>query len=90
MSQEDEVREILCDLVRIGLLRIRVLSGEGYSKECFIEADHLHNLPALIKSLQPELLSNYWNIERPAFMQQAPNVEEFQAHWEKLAEFLEK
>ena len=88
MNQNEQIREMLSDLLRIGLLRIRALAGEGHSKACFIEADHLHNLPELIKTLQPELLQNYWNVERPAFIQQTQNAEEFEPYWQKLAKIL--
>ena len=66
----DEIREAVAELLRIGLLRIRDAGGSGDSERCFIEADHVHNLPQLLKQYSPELLTFYLTTEREAFLEQ--------------------
>ena len=81
-----EIRTVLLNILRIGLLRIRSLGSEGSGEQCSIEADHLHNLPGLIQSLRLEELLYYYNIERRGFLRRATsNVDEFKPQWDHLA-----
>jgi hypothetical protein len=82
--------EIVCDILRMGLLRIRALDWNQNPGRCAVEADHLHNLPGLLSSFKPELLDYYWNIERISFIQQSSrdDVAGFEPLWQSLAEHI--
>jgi hypothetical protein len=85
MRDNDEIRTVLLNILRIGLLRIRVLGTDGSGEQCSVEADHLHNLPGLIQSLRHEELLYYYNIERSCFLRRTTsNTDEFKPQWERL------
>jgi len=90
IKHDDEIKSILCDLLQTGLLRIRAFGNDGLAEQCSIEADHLHNLPTLLKTLQIDRLSYYYNVERPAFLKQVTNVEQFEPQWDRLQKLLSK
>jgi hypothetical protein len=86
MDRHDEIRDIALEILRAGLLRIRALGLAGDAKACSLEADHLHNLPDLVKSpCRDDLLRFYFNVERPAFRSATEvNVRGFETLWERL------
>ncbi len=86
-----EIAEIITEILTTGLLRIRALGWSGTNAErCAVEADHLHNLPALLSDFKPELLAYYWDAERISFMQQSSpdDVEGFEPLWDSLSGFV--
>jgi hypothetical protein len=85
---EEELRLILLNILRTGLLRIRMDGWNGRADECAIEADHLHNLPGIAKELKVELLSHYYNTTRSSFIKQAKIVQGFEEDWKRLGEIL--
>ncbi len=87
MNCPREIAQVVLHLLAHGLLRIRAFAGAGESKKCFIEADHLHNLPSLLSDYRPEMLQFYWEIERPSFVKQVPEQErrDLQPIWDRLA-----
>ena len=54
-----------------------------------MEADHIHNLPDLVRHYLPDKLWYYWNAERPAFIARAAEVgsgtEDLEEIWQRLA-----
>ena len=54
------------------------------------EADHLHNLPALLTKYTPDLLDYYWTVERPCFIARsnADEIRRFEPLWERLETLL--
>ena len=66
----DEVRVAVVELLRRSLLRIRRAAGAGDACLCFIEADHVHNLPGLLENYSEELLLFYLDVERKAYRDQ--------------------
>ena len=84
MQCPSEVSEILCEILRTGLLRIRTLDD---ADRCMLEADHLHNLPGLLVKYKPELLDYYWRVERPSFIDRSTtdDLEAFEPLWNSLA-----
>jgi len=54
MTCPTEIAEILTEILRTGLLRIRALGWSGNAERCAIEADHLHNVPDLLAHYSPE------------------------------------
>ncbi len=86
-----EIAKIITEIVATGLLRIRALGWSGANAQrCAVEADHLHNLPALLSDFKPELLAYYWDAERVSFIQRssAEDVEAFEPLWEAMSGFV--
>lgn len=85
MNDQDEIKHILLDILRAGLLRIRAFGNSGCAEACSLEADHIHNIPHLIKSLSLDELAYYYDIERTAFQSATTfDVTEFKPLWERL------
>lgn len=80
-------KHAILEVLRIGLLRIRANADAGDAEACFIEADHLHNLPGILEAERcDELVDYYYKIERPAFLERVKsNAAHFQAPWTALA-----
>jgi hypothetical protein len=68
MRCPEDIREALTWLLAYGLLRIRSFGWAGRADLCAHEADHIHNLPELIRDYSPDRLTYYWEAERPAYM----------------------
>ena len=89
MNDKNELKTVLLNILRIGILRIRALGNEGLGEQCSVEADHLHNLPMLVQSLHLEELLHYYNIERVGFLRRTTsNADEFKPQWEQLARLI--
>jgi hypothetical protein len=96
-SCPDEVRVAVVQLLKTSLLRIRRAAGAEDSSLCFIEADHVHNLPTLLESYSEELLRFYLNVEREAYLKQLErhaardayhrDVREMQPPWSALERY---
>lgn len=62
----------------------------GLAEACGHEAEHLHNLPALIASFRREAFVYYCDVERASFLKGASwNVDEFRPLWDKLDELVQ-
>jgi hypothetical protein len=85
---DDRVRRVLLEILRIGLLRVRAAGYAGHAGECAIEADHLHNLPRLVQALAVEELQYYYSVERSAFASQSSDVRNLEPLWEELGTLL--
>ncbi len=82
MQCPPEIAVIVCEILRTGLLRIRACKD---ADRCALEADHLHNLPALLADYKPERLEYYWNIERRCLKDRYGHDEQFEPLWKMLA-----
>ncbi|MGA2218639.1 MAG: hypothetical protein ABSG51_11165, partial [Terracidiphilus sp.] len=58
--------------------------------QCANEADHLHNLPGLIRNLRLDELLYYFNISRPAFINLGGNPVGFEPLWAELESILKE
>ena len=79
--------EIYCDIMYWGLLNIR--NHADNAESCFAEADHLHNIPELLRNLDNEDLHRYyWDVMRPSFISQSSpeSLGRFQELWAELEE----
>ncbi len=90
IQDEQEIRTILLDILRLGLLRIRVLGWNGDADNCAIEADHLHNLPEIAREPKLESLTYYYEIERSVFIKGARQLTEFEDRWNSLGQILDE
>ena len=86
MKCPEQIGDVLAEILAAGLLRIRVAGSSGDAARCAAEADHLHNLPALLHRYRPELLAHYWDVERTAFIRESSGVsrEPFEGLWLRL------
>ena len=78
---------IYSDILYHGLLNIRNHSND--SERCFAEADHLHNIPELLRQFDNEELHRYyWEAMRPSFIKQSKPewLVGFQELWAELVE----
>lgn len=84
------IAEILFNILRIGLLRIRAKGWSNNAPACASEADHLHNLPDLLSNFSVERLNYYWDVERVGFIEHtaADDLKEFEPWWNRLAQHI--
>ncbi len=80
MNSPQSIASILLEILARGILGIRASAGDP--GRCVIEADHIHNLPNLIRDYSPQLLLFYWEVERASFISQTP--EDLRAGFEPL------
>jgi len=85
----DEVLEAITEILYIAILRIRNV-GKRDTKFCSKEADHIHNLPHLIRNYRKELLQFYLDVERPIYIKYslATDTILFEPSWKKLEAIL--
>jgi hypothetical protein len=87
MNCPTEIAAIVSKILQWGLLDIRNHGWGGDAARCAVEADHIHNLPALLSDFRPEALKFYWEVERPLFIERssAEEVQHFEELWDELA-----
>lgn len=90
MNCPDEIADILLQIIQNGILKARCGWRDG--ERAAIEADHIHNLPSLLRDYKPELLTFYWRVERTCYLRQRKleNAEEFDDLWNLLKPFIPK
>lgn len=80
-------KEIYLDILETGILIIRKAASFGDKKQCFIESDHIHNIPMLLKNLDnQELHKYYWQVTRNSYLQMSKPewVRQYEFLWKKL------
>jgi hypothetical protein len=86
MNCPPEVAEVVLDILQAGLLCIRASGWSGDDRRCAVEADHLHNLPALLSNYSPQLLRFYWDVERTSYLNEIgpESAAVFASQWKRL------
>jgi hypothetical protein len=86
-----EIADVIAELIYRGIIRARAFAKPGYEQRCFIESDHVHNLPHILNDYRVERLQYYWEIERPSFFRQVPENEtqDMTPLWERLEVLME-
>lgn len=87
MTCPPEIADVVREILKTGLLRIRASAWSGDSRRCAIEADHLHNLPDLLADYSAERLEYYLEAERAGFVGQSTpeQAAAFEPLWKRLA-----
>src|SRR5262245_13802322 len=78
-----EIAKVITEMIQVGLLRIRAFGWRGDAAHCAIEADHIHNLPALLRDFSEDALRYYWDVERAAYLRHGP-ASAFEPLWQRL------
>ena len=76
-----EVRDALLEMLRVGLLRVRSLSEAERASDCFNEANHLHNIPGIVKADSAPALRYYWKVERAEYLASGGDSRAFEDLW---------
>jgi hypothetical protein len=93
----NKIDQIYLTILKIGLVSLREASAAGDSRRCEYEAEHLHNIPALVGDDNPERHLYYFNHERNRFVEAARaharstdnqsllvNLSLYIPHWDEL------
>ena len=62
------IADVILRILQTGVVEAR---SAGWSKDVDIgamQADHIHNLPDLLRRYSPRKLRYYWDMERPSFI----------------------
>jgi len=86
MDCPKSIRDLVLELLRVGILRCRAFAWSKDPNRCAVEADHVHNLPDLLADYSPEKLQYYWDVERPSFLDSTAEGDhvQFEALWQQL------
>lgn len=78
------IADVLIEMLRVALLRIRASSDAAMAA---LEADHVHNLPDLLRDYSPDKLDYYWSVERPCYLDRVAGDGQlaFDECWSRLA-----
>src|SRR5262245_18964015 len=71
MNCPPDLADAILAIIQVGVLRARAAGWEGDARRAAAEADHVHNLPDLLREYSDERLRYYWQVERPAFLNRA-------------------
>ena len=87
-----EIAEVVAEIIETGILRIRSYAWSSESERCAIEADHIHNLPAILMEFSLEKLGYYWDVERASYVDQTPSdqLPGWEPLWERLRDHLRR
>jgi hypothetical protein len=87
-----EIHQALLTILENRILHIRGAASDGDAERCFVEADHIHNIPELLRFFRLDLLKFYWTVERPCFVAQVPSadVRGLEKAWRVIEDFLQE
>lgn len=63
-----EIADVILRLLQTGTVQARSAGWSGDAMLSAGEADHIHNLPDLLRRYSPRKLRYYWNTERMAYI----------------------
>lgn len=75
------------EIVERGILNVRTQLGRGDVERALVEANHIHNLPALLRGGSGQSETEYWEVARAGYLRDSkpgwPSV--FRQAWETVA-----
>jgi len=91
MDCPKELSDDILDIIRMASLRIRAAGREDDPNRCAVEANHIHNLPNLLRDYRDEKLLYYCEMEIRGFVtsSEGVSIECFRPHWSRLARYIE-
>lgn len=95
MNCPNQIADIVLQIVRDGIISARLAGWGDRARLSALEANHVHNLPDLLREYAPEKLEYYWNIERPEYMRDfsaevGEEPKRFQEYWKQLEPLVPK
>lgn len=94
MNCPPAIEAIVLEILQNALLRARFAAWAGNSARAASEADHVHNLPDLLKDYCPAKLHFYWEISKPSFQAVCKaagvGVQDLTPLWERLRKCIEE
>jgi hypothetical protein len=92
MRCPDALADLLIEILYLATLRIRCEGKMGNGGRCEIEADHVHNLPQLLKEYSAGALLYYYQIEVPSFERRSldANINAFRPLWTELGNYIQR
>lgn len=90
MTCPPDIARVIVQILQVAILRIRAGGWREDGARCAVEADHVHNLPALLIDYSDELLRFYWQVERPSFMKRCrpDDLVGYEPLWAELGELV--
>jgi hypothetical protein len=88
-----EVADPVARILYKAIVTIRGAAWNNMSTYCAIEADHIHNLPSLLRGYSRECLEYYLDVERRGYIRdleelQDMDAEVFRPMWVELERYL--
>ena len=85
----EEIADLLLEILYRSSLAVRSAGGRRNSRVCELEAEHVHNLPELIRNFDPQYFRSYLDLTRPSLveaMRETPggDVGQYQELWKAL------
>lgn len=89
MNAEQNAKLALMSILERSILLIRGNASNVDAVRC--EANHVHNIPQMLREFKIELLRYYWNIERIECIKFSPEkfAATHQGDWNVLAKFMQ-
>jgi hypothetical protein len=90
MTCPPAIARVVLEILQLAVLKIRAGGWGGDAARCAVEADHVHNLPALLIDYSADLLQFYWQVERPSFVKRSKpeDLQCYESLWAELAELV--
>lgn len=88
MTCPPEIAEVLTEILRVAILRIRARGWEQNAAACAVEADHVHNVPSLLANYSDDAMRYYLDYERVSFAKKAVAFGGFEELWQRLDSIL--
>jgi hypothetical protein len=92
----EEVANAVIEILYMAILSIRASTWSIKSTDyCGVEADHIHNLPDLLREYKRGKLEYYLDVERSIYLKQSAIIPAnhqgiFDRPWKQLEQFLER
>jgi hypothetical protein len=90
MKIPEELQKPLLTIVEIGIVNIRYRCEGGRYESCEAEANHIHNIPGLLRDFSADKLAYYLEVELPQYLREIGNNPrgDLLPHWEALRRWL--
>lgn len=89
----DEVMDAVLQILSTAILSIRFASWSGDARYAAVEANHIHNLPSLLRRYHPDKLDYYLTVARPSYLEElqelhGSDTEVYAPLWRRLEQAL--
>lgn len=90
MEIPEELQKPLLAIVEIGIVNIRFRCQGRRYESCEAEANHIHNIPGLLREFSADKLAYYLEVELPQYLREIGNNPrgDLLEHWEILRRWL--